>query len=88
MGFSTENASRQMAKLSFKYHDITKVLEETQVTARMFLDAVQKSVNRQTIKNLDIPENNPLLEKIDVIKSKMEIEQIDEQKKMKSRNWN
>ena len=79
MGFSTENASRQLAKLSFKDHDITKVLEETQVTARIFLDAMQKSVNRQTTKNLDVPENNPLLEKVGVIKSKVEIEQIDEQ---------
>ena len=75
MGFSTENATRKLARISFKEHDIPKVLEETQKTARIFLDAMQKSVNRKSTKNLDVPENNPLLEKIGVIKSASKIEQ-------------
>ena len=75
MGFSTENATRKLAIISFKEHDIPKVLEETQKTARIFLDAMQKSVNRKSTKNLDVPENNPLLEKIGVIKSASKIEQ-------------
>lgn len=75
MGFSTENATRKLARISFKEHDIPKILEEIQKTARIFLDAMQKSVNRKSTKNLDVPENNPLLEKIGVIKSAAEIEQ-------------
>ena len=69
MGYSTENATRQLAKLSFKEHDIPKILEETQKKARIFLDAMQKSINYQTAENLEIPENNPLLKEIDVIQS-------------------
>ena len=69
MGFSTENATRQLAKLSFKDHDIPKILHETQATAKIFLDAMQKSLAKNASENLDVPENNPLLEKLGVIKS-------------------
>ena len=75
MGYSTENATRQLAKLSFKEHDIPKILEETQKTARIFLDAMQKSINHQAAENLDIPENNPLLKEMGVIQSSEKIKE-------------
>ncbi|MBR6013548.1 MAG: DEAD/DEAH box helicase family protein [Selenomonadaceae bacterium] len=78
MGFSTENATRQLAKISFKDHDIPKILEETQVTAKIFLDAMQKSLMKKNDEDFTIPENNPLLEKIGVIKSSEKTSQIQE----------
>ena len=75
MGLSTENATRQLAKISFKEHDVTALLAETQATARIFLDAMQKSVNLQVAENVDVPENNPLLDKLGVIQSQEKIEQ-------------
>ena len=78
MGMSTENATRQLARLSFKEHDISALLSETQKTARIFLDAMQKSVNLQTAENVDVPENNPLLKEIGVIQTQENIEQIPE----------
>ena len=78
MGMSTENATRQLARLSFKEHDIPALLSETQKTARIFLDAMQKSVNLQTAENVDVPENNPLLKEIGVIKTQEKIEQTPE----------
>ena len=75
---STENATRQLARLSFKEHDILALLSETQKTARIFLDAMQKSVNLQTTENVDIPENNPLLKEIGVIQAAEKIEQTAE----------
>ena len=77
MGLSTENATRQLARLSFKEHDIPALLSETQTTARIFLDAMQKSVNLQTTENVDVPENNPnpLLKEIGVIQVQEKIEQ-------------
>ncbi len=75
MGFSTENATRQLAKISFKDHDIPKILNETQTTAKIFLDAMQKSVTKNAAENLDVPENNPLLEKIGVIKISEKIQE-------------
>ncbi len=78
MGMSTENATRQLARLSFKEHDISALLSETQTTARIFLDAMQKSVNLQTAENVDVPENNPLLKEIGVIQAAEKIEQTPE----------
>ena len=78
MGFSTENAIRQLARISFKEHDIPALLAETQITARIFLDAMQKSVNLQATENVDVPENNPLLDKLGVIQSQEKIEQTPE----------
>ena len=75
MGLSTENATRQLAKISFKEHDVTALLAETQATARIFLDAMQKSVNLQVAENVDVPENNPLLDKLGVIQSQKQVEQ-------------
>ncbi|MBQ6005617.1 MAG: hypothetical protein IJL14_05140, partial [Selenomonadaceae bacterium] len=78
MGLTTENATRQLAKLSFKDHDIIKILEETQSGAKIFLDAMQKSVNQQATENVDVPENNPLLDKLGVIQTQEKIEQTPE----------
>ena len=78
IGMSTENATRQLARLSFKEHDIPALLSETQKTARIFLDAMQKSVNLQTAENVDVPENNPLLKEIGIIQSAEKIEQTSE----------
>lgn len=75
MEFSTENATRQLARISFKDHDIPKILYETQATAKIFLDAMQKSLAKNTSENLDVPENNPLLEKIGVIKISEKIQE-------------
>ena len=80
MGFPTENATRQLAQLSFKDRDVQKILEQTQVNSKIFLDAIQKSISQKTAKNLDIPENNPLLSVIGVIRS---VEQVDELQKKK-----
>jgi len=76
MGFSTENATRQLAQLSFKDHDVKKILEQTQASARIFLDAMQKSINQKAVKNLDVPENNPLLSAIGVVKSAEQVEEV------------
>ena len=54
MGLTTENATRQLARISFKEHDVPALLAETQATARIFLDAMQKSVNLQAVENVDI----------------------------------
>ena len=78
MGFSTENATRQLAKLSFKDHDIPKILHETQAIAKIFLDSMKKSSMKTTDADLTIPENNPLLAEIGVIKSSEKISQIRE----------
>ena len=78
MGMSTENATRQLARLSFKEHDIPALLSETQKTARIFLDAMQKSVNLQTAEKVDVAENNPLLKEIGVIQAAEKIEQTPE----------
>ena len=75
MGFSTENATRQLAKLSFKEFDIIQVLEETQATARIFLDAMQKSISKTEIENVSIAENNPILKEIGTIKIDKEIQE-------------
>ena len=61
MSYSTENATRQLARLSFKDHDITKILEETQSGARIFLDAMQRTLKQQSTEDVTIPENNSLL---------------------------
>ena len=78
MGYSTENATRQLAKLSFKEHDIEKILEETQSGARIFLDAMQKALKQQSTEDVSIPENNPLLKEIGVIQTAEKIEQTPE----------
>ncbi|MBQ6975245.1 MAG: hypothetical protein IJS81_07500 [Selenomonadaceae bacterium] len=69
MGYSTENVTRQLASISFKDQDIPAILEETQATARIFLDAMQKAVNQKTADDVNLPENNPLLKEIGVVKS-------------------
>lgn len=78
MGYSTENATRQLAKLSFKEHDIAKILEETQSGARIFLDAMQKALKQQSTEDVSIPENNPLLKELGVIQTAEKIEQTPE----------
>lgn len=78
MGFSTENAMRQLAKLSFKDHDIPKILNETQATAKIFLDSMKKSSMKNSNEDLTVPENNPLLAEIGVIKTSEKISQIQE----------
>ena len=80
MGFSTENATRQLAQLSFKDRDVQKILEQTQVNSKIFLDATQKSISQKTAKNLDVPENNPLLSAIGIIKSVEQVGELQEQK--------
>ena len=78
MGLSTENATRQLARISFKEHDIPALLNETQATARIFLDSMQKSVKLQAAENVDALENNPLLDKLGVIQTQEKVEQIPE----------
>lgn len=78
IGFSTENATRQLAKISFKDHDIPKILEETQATAKIFLDSMKKSSMKNSNEDLTVPENNPLLAEIGVIKTSEKILQIQE----------
>ena len=55
------------ADTEIREHDILVLLSETQKTARIFLDAMQKSVNLQMTENVDIPENDSLLKEIGVI---------------------
>ena len=73
MGYSTEGATRQLASLSFKEQNINQVLEETQATARIFLDAMQKSIMKKEIGDVNVAENNPLLKEIGVIKPYEEV---------------
>ena len=74
MGFSTESTTRQLARMSFKDYDIPKILEETQTTAKIFLDAMQRSVLTKSAENVTLPENNPLLKEIGVIQTAAEPE--------------
>ena len=69
MGYSSEDATRQLAQLSFKEQDIQLVLAETQKTARIFLDAMQRAVAKRgvTPENVSAPENNPLMAEIGII---------------------
>ena len=69
LGKSSEKASRQLAGLSFKDHDIEEVLKETQESARIFLDAMQRAINQQATEDVSVPENNPLLKAIGKIHS-------------------
>ena len=78
MGLTTENATRQLARLSFKDHDITKILEETQSGARIFPDAMQRTLKQQSMEDVTIPENNPLLKEFGVIQATEKIEQTSE----------
>ena len=78
MGLTTENATRQLARLSFKDHDIPKILEETQSGARIFLDAMQRTLKQQSMEDVTIPENNPLLKEFGVIQATEKIEQTAE----------
>lgn len=78
MGLTTENATRQLARLSFKDHDILKILEETQSSARIFLDAMQRTLKQQSMEDVTIPENNPLLKEFGVIQATEKIEQTAE----------
>ena len=78
MGFSTENATRQLARISFKDHNIPKILNETQATAKSFLDSMKKSSMKNSNEDLTVPENNPLLAEIGVIKTSEKISQIQE----------
>ena len=78
MGLTTENATRQLARLSFKDHDIPKILEETQSSARIFLDAMQRTLKQQSMEDVTIPENNPLLKEFGVIQATEKIEQTAE----------
>ena len=73
MGYSPENATRQLARLSFKDQDISLILTETQATARIFLDAMQKAVVQLEVENVNDAENNPLLKEIGVIQVEDEI---------------
>ena len=55
-------------------------MEQTQVNSKIFLNATQKSINQETVKNLDVPENNPLLSAIGIIKSVKQVGELQEQK--------
>ena len=81
MGFSTESATRQLARMSLKDYDIPKILEETQATTKIFLDAMQKSVLTKSAENVSLPENNPLLKEIGVIQTAAEPEKKSKSKK-------
>ena len=69
MGLSTENATRQLARISFKEHDVPKILEGTQSKARIFLDAMQRAVNQQEAEDLTVADNNPLLKEFGILKA-------------------
>ena len=69
MGLTTENATRQLARISFKEHDVSKILEGTQSKARIFLDAMQRAVNQQEAEDLTVADNNPLLKEFGIIKA-------------------
>lgn len=70
MGLSTENATRQLARISFKEHDVSKILEGTQSKARIFLDAMQRAVNQQESEDLTVANNNnPLLKEFGILKA-------------------
>ena len=69
MGLSTENATRQLARISFKEHDVPKILEGTQSKARIFLDAMQRTVNQQESEDLTVADNNPLLKEFGILKA-------------------
>ena len=75
MGLPTENATRQMAQLSFKDQNIIQVLEDTQKTAKIFLDAMQLTIKENDRSN----ENNLLLKEIGTI----EIEKVAETPELK-----
>ena len=77
MGLSTENATRQLAKISFKDHDIPKILNETQATAKIFLDSMKKSSMKNSNEDLTVPKNNPLLAEIGVVKSAGEVQETE-----------
>ena len=81
MGFSSERATRQLARMSLKDYDIPKILEETQATAKIFLDAMQRSVMTKSAENVTLPENNPLLKEIGVIQTAAEPEKKSTPKK-------
>ena len=85
MGLPTENATRQLAQLSLKNQDINQVLEETQATARLFLDALQKSISKKEVENVTVAENNPLLKEIGTIKIEKEIAENPESQIEKSK---
>ena len=81
MGFSTEKPTRKLASISFQEYDIPKILEETQATAKIFLDAMQRAVNQKSAENINLPENNPLLKEIGVIQHE---EKTEKKSKIKS----
>ncbi len=70
MGLPTENATRQLAQLSLKDQNIIQVLEDTQKTAKIFLDAMQLTIKENNRGN----DNNRLLKEIGTI----EIEKVAE----------
>ena len=83
LGYTTDEAARQLAQLSFKGQNITQVLTETQKSARILLDAMQKAIaqKRITLENVSAPENNPLVKELGVIHSesaapKIEVEEV------------
>ncbi len=73
MGFSNDDTTRQLAKLSFKEQDIKQILEETHATAKIFLNAMKKAVLKKEVANSNGAENNPLLKEIGIIKPEEEI---------------
>ena len=74
MGLSTENATRKLAQLTFKDKNITQVLEETQKTAKIFLDAMQLTIKANDKSN----ENNLLLKEIGTIQIEEEVTEVPE----------
>lgn len=81
MGLSTDNATRQLARLSFDDHDVVEILEKTQETAKEFLDAMQRAVSQDEFseENVNKPKNNPLLQEIGVIRVIKESELLREE---------
>lgn len=83
MGYTTDEAARQLAQLSLKERNLSQILDETQKSARIFLDAMQKAIaqKRITLENVSAPENNPLVKELGVIHSesaapKIEVEEV------------
>ena len=74
MGLPTENATRKLAQLTFKEKNITQVLEETQKTAKIFLDAMQLTIKANDKGN----ENNLLLKEIGTIQIEKEVAETPE----------
>ena len=67
MVFSTERPTRKLTSMSFQEYDVPQILEETQATAKIFLDTMQRAINQKSAENINLPENNLVLKEIGAI---------------------